>query len=190
AAIEPEETSRISRPSARSAAIWRAQSASAALSRPAPLLVTSALPILTTRRRAFLMRFLMMAGVVGGRARRSAAAGFVVVEFAVFVFGQGVGRVGKTRRFLVALAEREFGGGAGGRCGGEAFLFRGLARGAFGFDAIAFGVEIVLHREHDLATAFAVDRRDLEVALHRAVGREEGGDALGALLLGDEVELV
>jgi hypothetical protein len=52
AAIAPEETSATRLPAARSAAIWRAQSAIAALSRPVPLLVTSALPTLTTMQRA------------------------------------------------------------------------------------------------------------------------------------------
>ena len=60
AAMAPDDTSVTSRPSARRAATWRAQSSIAALSRPAPLLVTSALPTFTTSRRALRSLSLMM----------------------------------------------------------------------------------------------------------------------------------
>src|SRR5690606_6282305 len=82
------------------------------------------------------------------------------------------------------------GGGADGLEFGQAGGFGGVALEAFGFDAVTLGVEKVLDREDQRLGAFALERGDLEVALDRAVGLEEGGDALGTLFFGNQVELV
>ena len=51
-------------------------------------------------------------------------------------------------------------------------------------------VEPVLDREHDVAAAFAVDRRHREQRTFPAIGLREGLDARGALFRRNEVHLV
>jgi hypothetical protein len=129
-------------PDSRITAIWRAQSAIAALSRPAPLLVTRALPTLTTRRRALRILFLMIGdgkrglSGKGNGARPWSCSGLggrlVFVVFVAVVLSQ--------LRFQAGLVGG-FGTGFGFR-GETGFL--GCERGAFDFGLGTVGVEEIL----------------------------------------------
>ena len=126
AAMAPLETSSTSWPLSRSWAICRASSAMKSMASPAPLLVTSALPTLTTRRRAWLI----------------------------------------FRLIVLHLA------------------WRGS------FAAILLVFDMLHDSESQLAAAVAADGGDGEMPLHRAVARDQRGEARLALVFRQQVDLV